>query len=216
MTGSGTSPTRSVAWSKPDPLGAEHAGIELRAASLNARGVAIGSDPEAYRLDFALETGDRFVTSRLEVTTRGEGWRRRIEVGRADSGAWSVEASAEGKLDLPPPGGGMDRFEEALDVDLGLSPTTNSMPVLRQGLLDGGESPELLMVWVSVPDLAIRPSRQRYTSLRALEGGVRLIRFEELYPDEEDFVAEIAFDSDGVVIDYPGIATRIRAQSPDQ
>jgi len=29
----------------------------------------------------------------------------------------------------------------------------------------------------------------------------------------EDFVADVQFDSDGLVVDYPGIATRIRTTS---
>jgi hypothetical protein len=28
--------------------------------------------------------------------------------------------------------------------------------------------------------------------------------------DREDFVADVQFDSDGLVVDYPGIALRIR------
>jgi uncharacterized protein len=203
---------RSVAWSKDDPLGAEHARVSLHPGALSATGVAIGSDPRPYRLDFSLETGDRFVSSRLEVATGGEGWRRRIAVSRDDSGTWSVDSAAEGELDLPAPGGEMEAFDGALDVDLGLSPVTNAMPVLRHELLDGGESPELLMVWVSVPDLALHTSRQRYTALDPLEDGMRTIRFE----DDGGFVAEIVFDGDGLVVDYPGIATRIRPQSPDQ
>ena len=207
MNGGALPRVRSVAWSKDDPLGTEHADLTLRGDGLSAAGVAIGSHPEPYRLDFALETGDRFVTPRLEVTTRGEGWRRRIDVERAASGDWSVDASADGDIDLPAPGGEMSRFDAALDVDLGLSPVTNSMPLLRHGLLEGGHAPELLMVWVSVPDLALYSSKQRYTSLDPVEDGGRLIRFE----DQDDFVAEIVFDSDGLVVDYPGIATRIRA-----
>jgi hypothetical protein len=38
--------SRSVAWSKQNPFGAEHASVELGPETLCARGVAIGSDPE--------------------------------------------------------------------------------------------------------------------------------------------------------------------------
>lgn len=212
MSGDSVAGMRSVAWSKDDPIGAEHAEVTLHPGRLSATGVAIGSDPEPYRLEYAVETGERYVSSGLEVTARGEGWRRRIALRRDGSGGWSVDSSAEGEIDLPAPGGEMARFEGALDVDLGLSPVTNTMPVLRHDLLDGGVSPELLMVWVSVPDLALRPSRQRYAALDPLDDGMRPIRFE----DWDGFVAEIVFDPDGLVVDYPGIATRIRSQSADQ
>jgi len=201
---------RAVAWTKDEPVGVEHARIAIADDGLRAIGVAIGSEPKPYRLDYELDAEQGFVTSRVGVVARGEGWSRRLELRREDRGQWSADADAEGELDLPAPGAEMSRFAEALDPDLGLSPVFNSLPVLRHGLLDGGEAPELLMTWISVPDLAVYPSRQQYTHIRALEGGRRLIGFEGPDPVEgEEFSAEISFDHNGVVVDYPGIATRL-------
>ncbi len=99
------------------------------------------------------------------------------------------------------PGGDMSPFTETLDCDLGLSPLTNSMPVLRHGLLRGGGPVDFLMAWVSVPDLAVRASRQRYTFVRA-EGKGAVVRYESL---DGEFTTDITFDGDGLVVDYPGI-----------
>ena len=44
----------SVAWAKADPPGAEFAAIQLEPRRLRASGVAVGSDPEPYRLSFEL------------------------------------------------------------------------------------------------------------------------------------------------------------------
>jgi hypothetical protein len=205
--------TLSVAWSKAEPFGAEYADLEIGSDRLLARGTAIGSDPVGYRLDYGLETAADFITSRLTVTARGHGWSRHLALEHADSGAWSCEADQSGRgPDMPAPGGDMSQFDEALDPDLGLSPVFNSMPVLRHRLLGDGEAPELLMVWISVPDLAIYPSPQRYSSKGSTDDGNHLIHFEAPDPDEADFVADVVFDSDGVVLDYPGIATRIRSE----
>lgn len=203
--------TRSVAWAKDEPFGAEHAELEISANQLRATGTAIGSDPVAYRLDYTLETGPDFVTSRVTASTRGEGWGRRIMLQRDESGRWTCEAEHHGvELHLPPPGGGMRQFDRALDADLALSPVFNSMPVLRHRLFEGGEAPELLMVWIATPELAVYPSVQRYRLNRAMDDGNYLIHFEGPDPKEGDFIADVVFDADGVVIDYPGIATRIR------
>ncbi len=78
------------------------------------------------------------------------------------------------------------------------------MPVLRHGLLDGGGPVDFLMAWVSVPDLSVHPSRQRYTFLRKT-GEISVVRYES---ESHDFVAELTFDADGLVIDYPGIGRR--------
>jgi len=82
---------------------------------------------------------------------------------------------------------------------------TNSMPVLRHSLHQGGGPIDLLMAWVSVPDLAVYPSRQRYTFVRR-EPRARIVRFQSL---DNPFEAEIGFDDGGGVLDYPGIARRV-------
>src|SRR5262245_32765624 len=156
---------RTVAWAKVDPPGSELAEVVLGPGSLEATGVAIGVAPVTYRLDYRLDAGDGLRTRRLEARTRGAGWRRQVVLTRDDGGAWTIEAAAEGDVDLPAPGGDASALKGAEDVDLGLSPLTNSMPVLRHGLLEGGER-DFLMAWVSVPDLAVHADPQRYTFVR--------------------------------------------------
>jgi uncharacterized protein len=98
----------------------------------------------------------------------------------------------------------MSQLTDALDCDLALSPLTNSMPVPRHRLLEGGGPLEFLMAWVSVPDLSVHPSRQRYTFIRRV-GDNSVIRYESW---SRDFVAEITVSIDGIVTDYPGIGRR--------
>ncbi len=109
---------------------------------------------------------------------------------------------AEGHLDRPAPGGDLSALAGALDCDLGRSPLTNPMPVLRLRLHEGGGPVDFLMAWVAVPELAVYPSRQRYAFARR-EPRARVVRFETI---DSDFVADIAFDEQGVVLEYPGIA----------
>jgi uncharacterized protein len=192
--------SRAVVWLKDDPFGVEFAEIALAAEHLSADGVAIGTRPIPYRLDYRLETVTGFVTSRLRVSSRGEGWRRTLDLLRNAEGLWSVTAEEDGELDLPSPGGDPLTLTGALDCDLGSSPVTNSMPVLRHDLLAGGGPVELTTAWVSVPDLSVRRDEQRYSS----DHGV--IRYEA---KDGTFAADITFDTDGIVVDYPGIARRV-------
>src|SRR5712691_10642677 len=200
--------SRAIAWVKEDG-GAEFADVLIAsglgpADRLTASGMAIGSKPMGYRLDYKLETKSEFITSGLLVVARGEGWRRRLDLRRLRSGTWSARTKAEGDVDQPAPGGDMTEFDDALDCDLALSPLTNSMPVLRHGLLEGGGPVDFLMAWVSVPDLSVHPSRQRYTFLRK-SGEISVVRYES---ESRDFIADLTFDADGLVIDYPGIGRR--------
>ena len=82
--------------------------------------------------------------------------------------------------------------------DLGWSPLFNSLPVIRDRLLEPGPPRDYLMRWVDVPSLAVSVSRQRY---EPLADGV--VRFRA-----GDFVADITFDADGFVMTYPGIGAR--------
>jgi hypothetical protein len=66
---------RTVTWDKEDGYGVELVDVVLDPGRLAARGVAIGWDPVPYHLEFTLETGPDWATSRLEVRTRGDGWR---------------------------------------------------------------------------------------------------------------------------------------------
>jgi hypothetical protein len=82
--------------------------------------------------------------------------------------------------------------------DLGWSPLFNSLPVIRDRLLQPGPPRDYLMRWVEVPSLEVSMSEQRYEPL-----GDGVVRFRA-----GDFASEITFDPDGFVVNYPGIAAR--------
>lgn len=199
----------AVTWSKNAPFGAEYVEVTFGTDALSADGVAIGSEPLPYRLDYTLRTVSEFVTTEVDVRSRGEGWERRLVLARSTAGDWTAETTSRGDPSLPPPGGDTASFGGALDPDLGLSPLFNSMPVLRHRLHEGGVADDFLMVWISVPDLSIHSSPQRYTFRERLADGNRLVRFQS-FGEGVDFAADVVFDSQGLVVDYPGIATRIR------
>lgn len=83
--------------------------------------------------------------------------------------------------------------------DLAFSPLFNSSPVLRDGLLENGEAHDYVMRFVSVPELEVVDSAQRYEPL-----GDRRVRFRS-----GDFVADLEFDEDGFVVRYEGLAERV-------
>jgi Putative glycolipid-binding len=82
--------------------------------------------------------------------------------------------------------------------DLGFSPLFNSLPVIRDNLLEAGPARLYEMRWVDVPSLDVSRSEQRYEPL-----GNGQVRF-----SSAGFTADIRFDEAGFVLDYPGIATR--------
>jgi hypothetical protein len=188
---------RRVAWAILDGHGDDTADIEIGADRLAARGRASNGDPAPYELTYELVTGPAFVTERLTVEVETGRSTRRLVLDRSTAGAWS--ASLDGAtLALP-------ELADALDCDLGRSPTTNSMPVLRADLMHRDEPADFVMAWVQVPELLVHRSAQRYVPLGADSEARRRIEFVSL---ESDFRSELTFDGDGLVVDYPGLARR--------
>jgi hypothetical protein len=95
-------------------------------------------------------------------------------------------------------------FEGCLDVDISATPFTNTLPIRRLDLRPGQRA-DLRVVYVPVPSLAIRAVAQRYTGVeRHMEGGI--VTYEGLF---RDFRADLPFDADGLVFDYPETFRRV-------
>jgi hypothetical protein len=173
-------------WHGLDAWRAEAAEIALTEGTLTAVGTQIGVEPEPYELRYELTTVDRFVTRLLRATARGTGWERELDLVRHADATWSANGTE------------LAGVEQALDCDIQSCPVTNTMPILRDGLLAGGEPRDYVMAWVSVPELLVHRSEQRYEPIDA-----RHVRYVSL---DSDFTAELELDESGLVVRYPGMA----------
>jgi hypothetical protein len=160
---------------------AEASEVTLSGDRLHARGVQLGAEPHPYRVDYQLTTGANWVTERLQVAC-GE---RSLDLRRAADGNWTANGE-------PQP-----HVQGALDCDLAFSPITNFMPARRLA----GEPVDHVMAWVSVPDLAVLRSEQRYEPIDA-----RTVRYIGL---DSDFTADLELDEDGFVVRYSRLAERV-------
>ena len=179
-------------WAGTDAWRAEEARVELSAGGVRAEGTQIGVEPAPYRLTYALDAGDGWLTRRLAVRiTEAGGAERSVLLEHDGSGAWRRDGA-----DVPELAG-------ALDCDLGFSPLTNLMPVRRHGLHERAGEQDLLMAWVDVPSLDVVPYRQRYTHLAP--GRVRFASLER----HDGFTADLELDADGLIEHYPELARRV-------
>ena len=196
---------RAVAWSGVDQWRAELCWFTFGPDGLEAQGTQIGVEPMPYRMDYSLDATDGYRTRRLEVSVTMAESSRRLELLADGSGNWTSTTDSAGESDLPPPGGDLSAVSGAIDCDLGLCPATNSMPVVRHGLHRGPGAHDFLMAWVSVPDLGVHPSRQRYEHVRLTPDG-SVVRY---VGEHRSFVVELEMDADGVVMFYPDLARRV-------
>jgi hypothetical protein len=177
------------------------------ADGVTATGIQLGANPVPYRVDYELDAPERFLTRRFEVRSAGTGWSRRIELTHDGDGRWTCAAEHDGDVELPPPGVDAETLCDARDCDLGLSPLTNFMPVRRHALHEHEGSANFVMAWVSVPDLEVFASAQRYAHVRG-EGSTSVVRFVDR-GRFAGFTADLELDSDGLVVVYPDLARRI-------
>jgi hypothetical protein len=91
-------------------------------------------------------------------------------------------------------------LSDAIDLDLAITPFTNTLPIRRLDLAVGDEG-DVTAAYVSFPDLEVNIDEQRYTRL---DEDVYL--YESL---DSDFSREITVDLDGIVVEYPGLFERL-------
>jgi len=88
-----------------------------------------------------------------------------------------------------------------IDIDLGWSPSTNTLPIRRLGLAVGQKSGPVTAAWVRFPELTLEPLPQEYERLAE-----RRYRYSSR---GGAFTAELEIDEDGLVVDYQGIWRRV-------
>jgi hypothetical protein len=180
---------RAFVWRGVEEWLAEHAQVDLHDDGVLATGVQLGVEPEPYLVEYRLEAPSDWITRRLEIEASGAGWRRSLTLEHNGAGRWTADGERVTDVD------------SALDCDLAFSPLTNLMPVRRSGLHERPGRADFVMAWVSVPDLRVHASPQRYEHVRP--GVVRYVAL------DGDFTAELELDADGFVVRYPRLAERV-------
>ncbi len=90
-------------------------------------------------------------------------------------------------------------FNGCTDIDISLTPFTNSLPINRLNLKIG-EQQLVNILFVNVLEQQIKKVQQSYTRLSAFE-----YKYENV---PNDFEAVITVDKSGFVVDYPGLFVR--------
>jgi uncharacterized protein len=87
-----------------------------------------------------------------------------------------------------------------VDVDLAVTPSTNTLPIRRLDLAVG-EGRDVIAAWVRFPGLTVEPLPQRYVRMAA-----QLYRYESR---GGEFTAELEVDAMGVVVRYGSFWERV-------
>ncbi len=180
---------RQIRWITPQADGMEH--LRLRyAEDIYAESVVIGGDHEEqlhWALTYAVMCDANWRTRRVSVVEYAHGCR--LDLSTDGKGSWR---DARGQL-LPDLAG-------CIDVDIRATPFTNTLPI-RRLRWEPGQSAEIAVVFVPMPDLVPRKAMQRYTLLSPGQW-----RFEAL---DSGFTAVLTTDADELVVEYPGLFRQV-------
>jgi hypothetical protein len=167
------------------------------------------TEPSGVRLEgwtTAVEDAEPWVVT-YEIVV-DESWRTRSARvwARSRSGEHGVRVQADGSGRWLIDGAAAEHLGGCIDIDLESSAGTNTLPVHRLALGEGeaGESPA---VYVRALDLSVERLEQRYLRVTADDDTTRR-RFRYSAP-RFDYDDDLVYDSHGLVLHYPGIATRI-------
>jgi uncharacterized protein len=179
---------KAVRWSQVDGMSIEHLTM-----SEDEQGVVIESAiaGDAFGLMYRIECDTRWQTMRLAIRLAGGATLDLTrQPGKNHLAEW---ADADGTP--------QEALRGCIDVDLTATPFTNTLPIRRLRLEDG-ERHVIRVVYVDVPSLQVRAVEQAYTCI----GPNGRYRYEGL---DTGFTADITVDENGLVLDYPGLFTRI-------
>ncbi|PVZ10453.1 MULTISPECIES: putative glycolipid-binding domain-containing protein [unclassified Pseudomonas] len=173
-------------WAAQQGRGLEHLALTFRESQVMANSVVVGDD---YAFIYTLSVDAQWQTRLLDIASPTGS--PSLRLWSDGNGRWrDVESDAP----LP-------ALDGCIDVDIAITPFTNTLPI-RRLQWQAGQSRTLRMAYVSVPGLEVRAANQRYTCIEPH----KWFLYESL---DTPFKAQLELDNDGVVIDYPGLFTRI-------
>jgi hypothetical protein len=149
-----------------------------------------GDDAWSVRYRIVLDRG--WHTRSAHVTSRSGAGRYEVTLQCDEAGRWNIDGAHAPHLD------------GCRDVDLESSALTNAFPVHRLGLLVG-EIAEAPAAYVRALDLGVERLEQRYVRLED-DGAHQRYRYTA---PGFGFECDLVYDEAGLLLDYPGIATRM-------
>ena len=184
-------------WTSWNGGGLEHLRLDVRADRVLADGWILGEDGAGrpFRASYVVECDGAWKARRARVQVL-EDPARVLDLRSDGNGLWTDLGT----------GAPLRLIDGCIDVDIFPSPFTNTLPIRRLADAEPGRPVAIAVAWIAAPELTVRLSRQEYTLLARGAEGARW-RYRGL---DSDFTTELEVDRDGLVLDYPGLARRVR------
>jgi hypothetical protein len=173
--------THRVSWRRSDEVESdEWCTLAVRDSGLSLVGTVVGAlDGRPLRVEYRIFAEPAGMTTAVHVREWHGFEQRSLALGRDAKGNWTRDGRTDRKL------------RSCSDVDLGITPATNTLPIRRLRLAPGA-SATIRAAWVRFPELTVEKATQTYT---------RLDEFTYRYASGT-FEGDIVVDDDGLVASY--------------
>lgn len=175
---------RSVVWSNLAAHGSDYCSLWQMDRGWLLQGTAITAlkDGRPMLAGYEIECDHLWHTRRVVATCRVGSHAREIDLTVKASGGWRTKDQEQPAL------------RSCIDIDLAVSPATNTLPIRRLNL-EVGQSAEVTAAWLKFPDLTLELLPQRYTRIDA---------HRYRYQSGTGFSAELQVNDLGLITSYPG------------
>jgi uncharacterized protein len=175
---------RAIVWKNLAINGTEYCALCCTDGGWLLKGNIVGvlEEQRPILASYEVLCDDKWLTRRVQVERTIGKDKKALSVNVEKDGVWRSSGQ-----DLP-------EVRGCLDVDLGVTPATNTLPIRRLDL-EIGKSESVTAAWIRFPKFEIQPLSQRYT---------RIAKNIYRYESETGFSAEIVVDDLGLVMTYPG------------
>jgi uncharacterized protein len=183
--------------------GREYYSLENCVLTTNDKGSEITSviigqyNQEIYRVEYWIKTNVHWATIFFEVKVQAFDKREIIRYESNGKGKWTKKGKQ------------IDEFNGCIDIDIPLTPFTNTLPINRMKL-QINESRDIKVLYLDILAKEIKMVRQKYARLSHDQ-----YKYENV---PNDFEAVITVDESGIVVDYPELFVRtakVQSRYPD-
>ncbi|CAM3109813.1 putative glycolipid-binding domain-containing protein [Paenibacillus sediminis] len=173
----------TIVWKRVNDLGLEYCNISF-AQSTTIEGKVIGAEEnDKFFVNYKVQCDEVGNTREVYVIFQSENNSGTLRILRDSDDQWVLNG-------IP-----MSDLAGIKDIDIGVTPSTNMLPIRRLNL-DVGDSQIFTTAWVRFPQLTVQPLKQKYE---------RISEDTYIYNSiESGYTARVKVDLNGIVVDYEG------------
>lgn len=185
----------NVLWTGREYYSLENCLVNFTTENIEISSTIVGYyQNKLYLAEYFIKTNNNWETFFVNIKYRINNIENKIQLEKDSNGNWLLNNDKE------------DKFKNCIDVDISITPFTNTLPINRLQLSQNTEQ-QIKVVYINIFEQEIKPVEQIYQ---------RLSDTKYLYKNvPNDFEAEIEVDESGFVVDYPYLFVRTAASKID-